>query len=118
MVCVNMFVFSSRRRHTRCALVTGVQTGALPIWLVTLGERGIKTLEDFADLASDELTDGKEAILGTFDLGQDEANDMIMAARVAVGWFTAEDLAAMQAAQSEAAETPEAAEAEGERQEG
>src|SRR3546814_4376000 len=25
------FVFSSRRRHTRCALVTGVQTFALPI---------------------------------------------------------------------------------------
>src|SRR3546814_3324035 len=28
-----MFFFSSRRRHTRCALVTGVQTCALPIWL-------------------------------------------------------------------------------------
>src|SRR3546814_12066512 len=27
----NFFVFSSRRRHTRCALVTGVQTCALPI---------------------------------------------------------------------------------------
>src|SRR3546814_10580651 len=29
--CMNSFVFSSRRRHTRCALVTGVQTCALPI---------------------------------------------------------------------------------------
>src|SRR3546814_10107267 len=29
VVCV--FFFSSRRRHTRCALVTGVQTCALPI---------------------------------------------------------------------------------------
>src|SRR3546814_18116007 len=28
-----MFFFSSRRRHTRCALVTGVQTCALPISL-------------------------------------------------------------------------------------
>src|SRR3546814_1650420 len=27
-----MFFFSSRRRHTRCALVTGVQTFALPIF--------------------------------------------------------------------------------------
>src|SRR3546814_5539897 len=27
------FFFSSRRRHTRCALVTGVQTCALPIFL-------------------------------------------------------------------------------------
>src|SRR3546814_295438 len=29
---VFFFLFSSRRRHTRCALVTGVQTCALPIW--------------------------------------------------------------------------------------
>src|SRR3546814_16126454 len=31
MLCVFDFLFSSRRRHTRCALVTGVQTCALPI---------------------------------------------------------------------------------------
>src|SRR3546814_8673104 len=32
-VCVSCYVFfSSRRRHTRCALVTGVQTCALPIY--------------------------------------------------------------------------------------
>src|SRR3546814_1789669 len=29
--CLFVFFFSSRRRHTRCALVTGVQTCALPI---------------------------------------------------------------------------------------
>src|SRR3546814_9956582 len=29
-----VFFFSSRRRHTRCALVTGVQTCALPIYLL------------------------------------------------------------------------------------
>src|SRR3546814_8074471 len=28
---IEYFFFSSRRRHTRCALVTGVQTCALPI---------------------------------------------------------------------------------------
>src|SRR3546814_4606241 len=28
----SLFFFSSRRRHTRCALVTGVQTCALPIF--------------------------------------------------------------------------------------
>src|SRR3546814_16210659 len=27
------FFLSSRRRHTRCAVVTGVQTCALPIWI-------------------------------------------------------------------------------------
>src|SRR3546814_1897325 len=31
MLYICMFFFSSRRRHTRCALVTGVQTCALPI---------------------------------------------------------------------------------------
>src|SRR3546814_3845312 len=30
---VEWFFFSSRRRHTRCALVTGVQTCALPIYI-------------------------------------------------------------------------------------
>src|SRR3546814_1940822 len=36
-MCVScVFFFSSRRRHTRCALVTGVQTCALPIfWMAT-----------------------------------------------------------------------------------
>src|SRR3546814_7460481 len=38
------FFFSSRRRHTRCALVTGVQTCALPIstfsWCAKEPERG------------------------------------------------------------------------------
>src|SRR3546814_10537598 len=31
LVCFVVFFFSIRRRHTRCALVTGVQTCALPI---------------------------------------------------------------------------------------
>src|SRR3546814_949553 len=37
MVCILWFMcfFSSRRRHTRCALVTGVQTCALPIYRAT-----------------------------------------------------------------------------------
>src|SRR3546814_5052558 len=34
---VFLFFFSSRRRHTRCALVTGVQTCALPIFQVEAG---------------------------------------------------------------------------------
>src|SRR3546814_3564348 len=34
------FLFSSRRRHTRCALVTGVQTCALPICEECFGENG------------------------------------------------------------------------------
>src|SRR3546814_11223910 len=34
------FFFSSRRRHTRCALVTGVQTCTLPISVFTFGLKG------------------------------------------------------------------------------
>src|SRR3546814_12230183 len=36
-----LFFFSGRRRHTRCALVTGVQTCALPIYL-HVGGRAMK----------------------------------------------------------------------------
>src|SRR3546814_1351956 len=32
VIWLSVFFFSSRRRHTRCALVTGVQTCALPIY--------------------------------------------------------------------------------------
>src|SRR3546814_12898710 len=38
---VYVFFFSSRRRHTRCALVTGVQTCALPIYRPKPSRRGI-----------------------------------------------------------------------------
>src|SRR3546814_7256230 len=42
MFCISFF-FSSRRRHTRCALVTGVQTCALPICCTV---REIPTLDN------------------------------------------------------------------------
>src|SRR3546814_4130019 len=38
---VFVFFFSSRRRHTRCALVTGVQTCALPILLLIVVNIGV-----------------------------------------------------------------------------
>src|SRR3546814_5468335 len=44
--CRRFFFFSSRRRHTSCALVTGVQTCALPI----LAERHMRAAMD--DLAN------------------------------------------------------------------
>jgi N utilization substance protein A len=70
--------------------------------LQTLAERGIKTLEDFADLASDELIDREEGLLREQGLGGTEANELIMKARVAAGWFTEEELAAAAAADAEA----------------
>src|SRR3546814_8698541 len=38
------FFFSSRRRHTRCALVTGGQTCALPIFIANRGEIALRIL--------------------------------------------------------------------------
>src|SRR3546814_7099808 len=40
--CLCVF-FSSRRRHTRCALVTGVQTCALPIFGISVLALGYAT---------------------------------------------------------------------------
>src|SRR3546814_5628249 len=47
IVCLCFFFFSSRRRHTICALVTGVQTCALPIYLVPTILAGV-TVEEMA----------------------------------------------------------------------
>ena len=59
--------------------------------LVTLGEQKILTLEDFADLASDELTGGYDVVKGErvkiqgyledFALSKEEADELIMSAR-------------------------------------
>ena len=59
--------------------------------LVTLGEQKILTLNDFADLASDELTGGYDIIKGErvkikgyleeFALSKNEADELIMSAR-------------------------------------
>src|SRR3546814_4423989 len=60
-ICVVVFFFSSRRRHTRCALVTGVQTCALPISSTAPAEkprgRTLAAERGAADLRS--IADGK-----------------------------------------------------------
>ncbi len=49
--------------------------------LIALGEKGVKTLDDLADLAGDELVE----ILGAEALSEEAANEIIMAARA--HWF-------------------------------
>jgi len=53
--------------------------------LVALGEKGVKSLDDLADLAGDELVE----IVGADNLTEEAANEIIMAARA--HWFEAED---------------------------
>src|ERR1043166_5917076 len=65
--------------------------------LVTLGENGVKTLDDFADLAGDELLE----MLSTSDKGGaklelEEANALIMKARA--HWFEGDEAASTAAA--------------------
>jgi N utilization substance protein A len=56
-----------------------------PAMLVALGEKGVKTLDDLADLAGDELVE----ILGEGAMDEDTANAVIMAARE--HWFAEGD---------------------------
>lgn len=65
--------------------------GLTPQMLVVLGEDEVKTLEDFAGCAADELTSKEDGILKAFPLTEEEASNMIMSARVALGWISAEE---------------------------
>jgi transcription termination/antitermination protein NusA len=59
--------------------------GVTPALLVAVGEKGVKTLDDLADLAGDELI---EMAQPTVKLDQEQANAIIMAARA--HWFADE----------------------------
>jgi N utilization substance protein A len=62
-----------------------------PAMLVALGEKGVKTLDDLGDLASDEL----QEIVGVEAMDEETANDVIMAARA--HWFDGEEAPAEEA---------------------
>ena len=67
-------------------------------------EDGIKTIEDFAGCAADDLVgwserkDGEtkkfEGLFSKFDVSRAEAENMIVQARLSAGWITQDDLAA------------------------
>ena len=74
-----------KRRELGVADEIAAIEGLTPAMLVTLGEAGIKTLDDLADLSGDELVNRGDGILRNFSLGEAEANAMVMAARA--HWF-------------------------------
>jgi N utilization substance protein A len=84
--------------------------GLTPQMLVALAEDGIKTLEDFATCADWELAGGwttvggqrqkDDGLLEPFEVSLQEAQDLVMSARVALGWVDPEELVAMQAAEA------------------
>ena len=75
--------------------------------LVALGKDDVKTIEDFAGCATDDLVGWAErkdgelvrypGALSDFDVSKTDAEAMIMQARVAAGWITAEELMAQNA---------------------
>jgi N utilization substance protein A len=81
--------------------VLDVQGVTLPI-AVALGEAGVKTVEDLADLSTDEIRGGYEqrpegrvrvpGALESFSLSPQDAEMLILRARVAAGWISEEDL--------------------------
>jgi transcription termination/antitermination protein NusA len=87
--------------------------GVTTAMLVTLGENDIKTVEDLAGCATDDLfgwserkngeTTNYPGILDGFDLSRDDSEGLIMQARLKAGWVTEEDLltAAAQATEPE-----------------
>lgn len=82
--------------------------GMTTAMMVALGEEGIKTMDDFAGCAIDDLCgwrerkDGETKVFdGTFTpfgTSRAEAEEMIVAARLAEGWITQEELDADAAA--------------------
>ncbi|MCK5887621.1 MAG: hypothetical protein KAG70_14135, partial [Alcanivorax sp.] len=93
--------------------------GLTPQMFAALAEDGIKTLEDFAQCADWELAGGyttvdgqrvkDDGLLEKFDVGLEEAQAMIMNARVMLGWLTQEELDAQNAPEEEETDEEEAA---------
>lgn len=92
--------------HERLAL--GVEDTLLTVpgmtnkIMVALGKSGVKTLEDFADCSTDELVGWQERREGEtkrhaghldgLDVTREEAEQLILQARVAAGWLKPEDI--------------------------
>ena len=86
--------------------------GLTPQMVEALAKDGVKSLEDFATLADWEIAGGwtvengerkkDDGILEPFDISLEEAQDMVMTARVMLGWVDPEELAAQKAAEAEA----------------
>src|SRR5690606_25484455 len=107
----------------------GVEDGVLDVPGVTaaiavaLGEGGVKTVEDLADLATDEIRGGYEVrggervkaprVLESFNLSQEDAEMLILQARVAAGWVDASELPQPEYVEEEAYEGEGEGEGEG-----
>lgn len=113
--------YDAKRRELGVADEVGEVEGVTPKMLVAFGENDVKTVEDLAGCATDDLIGWNETVNGErkhqqgilegFDLTPEEANSLIMQARLKAGWITEADLAVEEeAAESDAEETGEVGE--------
>ena len=109
--------FDSKRKELGVEDAVKDVPGVTMPMLVKFGEGGIKTVEDLAGCATDDLTgwterkDGESkrepGILDGYEISREDAEAMIMQARVKAGWITEADLAQPAAeATAEAEATP------------
>ena len=92
--------------------------GLTPVMIEALAEDGVKTLEDFATCADWELAGGwtmvngervkDEGVLEKFEVSLEEAQDMVMTARVMLGWVDPEDLVSDEETDEDAVDAGEA----------
>jgi N utilization substance protein A len=86
--------------------------GLTPQMLQALAEDGIKTLEDFATCADWELSGGwttvdgervkDDGLLESFEVSLEEAQDLVMTARILLGWVDPDDLVSDKAEENDA----------------
>jgi N utilization substance protein A len=87
--------------------------GVTTAMMVTLGEDGVKTVEDFAGYAVDDLVGWKErkdgetkffpGVLASHNVSRADAEQMVLAARLKAGWITADEAVVEEDATAEAA---------------
>ena len=102
------YLDAQNKKAMDAALATGVEQslidfeGLTPQMLAALGDDGVKTLEDFATCADWELAGGwttvngerskDDGVLEPFEVSLEEAQTMVMTARVMLGWVDPADL--------------------------
>ncbi|MEL6570544.1 MAG: transcription termination factor NusA [Pseudomonadota bacterium] len=122
------YLDAQAKKAMDAAIAAGVEQslidfeGLTPQMLEALGDDGVKTLEDFATCADWELAGGwtlvdgqrvkDDGVLEPFDVSLEEAQNMVMTARVMLGWVDPEELAAAAAAEADGEEGEAAEEAE------
>ncbi|MEL7114344.1 MAG: transcription termination factor NusA, partial [Pseudomonadota bacterium] len=119
------FIDEQNRKALEHARELGVEDslvdfeGLTPQMVQALAEDGVKTLEDFATCADWELAGGwttvdgervkDDGVLEKFDVSLEEAQTMVMTARIQLGWVDPDDLIQDEEEAEEGAETEEEA---------